>query len=207
MSNELSPASTAEARMRVCSFFLNDICYAVDVRLVSGVVDISPDDILAVPQAPAAIRGLSTIRGQIVAVIELNDVLSLDERVPPDSRPLALLLERPYCALLIDRFHVVEPVDEIVPLSGNDAAAGSEFVAGTLKPFRPETSQAIAPFLDEGQALPPSVSAVGPSETVLVLDSGALVSALRSIRMGEETAPGRPRPDPGGPGAEENRHA
>lgn len=71
------------------SFFVADLFFGVEVEKVQeviGAVELTP-----VPLAPAVVRGLLNLRGQIVTAIDVRRSLQLGE-APADQRPVNLIL-------------------------------------------------------------------------------------------------------------------
>ncbi len=61
-----------------CTFFLEDQFFGVPVRQVQEVL--RNQEVTPVPLAPAAVRGLINLRGQIVTAIDLRCCLGMPER-------------------------------------------------------------------------------------------------------------------------------
>lgn len=93
---------------------------AIDGRLVDSVVDI--DAVIAVPHAPAAVRGLAALRSRVVTVIDTHVALGLTSSVDARRAVVAQIDGHPY-AFLVDTLHDVAPF-EARPLAGR--AAGDD---------------------------------------------------------------------------------
>ena len=84
----------------VC-FSLSGRSYALDVALVREVVTLGT--VFPVPQAPAPIAGVFSLRGATVALVDTTTLLGIQ---PADQRVTALVIVRNHqtvCALTIDR--------------------------------------------------------------------------------------------------------
>ena len=63
---------------QLCTFWLDHLYLAVDVRHVQGVLSHQP--LTRVPLAPPTVRGLMNLRGEIIAGVDLRPSLGLNDR-------------------------------------------------------------------------------------------------------------------------------
>lgn len=100
----------AEER-QYCTFLLDGQHYGIDVREVQEVVRYQ--EMTRVPLAPAVVRGLINLRGQIVTAIDLRRRLDLPDR-PADRRPVNVVVatDDGAVSLLVDEIGDVLPVPE-----------------------------------------------------------------------------------------------
>jgi purine-binding chemotaxis protein CheW len=89
-SASASQQSAGAFQSNVCTFWLGDRCFALDVGLVGEVVSV--DAIVAVPLAQAEVRGLFNLRGTPVPLIDLASLI--DSRAPS-------ALDKPGVALVV----------------------------------------------------------------------------------------------------------
>ena len=66
------------ARQQFCTFFLDDLCFGVEVEKVQEVLRYQ--EMTRVPLAPPVVRGLINLRGQIVTAIDLRRRLDFQDR-------------------------------------------------------------------------------------------------------------------------------
>ncbi|WP_315787530.1 chemotaxis protein CheW [Fischerella sp. JS2] len=66
-----------QPQQQLCTFFLNEIFFGIDVQHVQEVI--RPQVMTRVPLAPADICGLINLRGQIITVIDLQLRLDMGE--------------------------------------------------------------------------------------------------------------------------------
>lgn len=94
-----------------CAFTLAGQLFGLDVGEVQEVV--LPQEMARVPLAPAIVRGLINLRGQIVMAIDLRQRLGLPERATGEQ-PINLVARSEHGAVsfLIDEIHDVVTVDE-----------------------------------------------------------------------------------------------
>src|ERR1043166_5846258 len=98
-------------QQQVCTFFLDDICFGVEVQQVQEVLRYQV--MTRVPLAPPVIRGLINLRGQIVPAIDLRQRLELQAR-PGNQRPLNVVVQTHDgpASLLVDQIGDVWQVAE-----------------------------------------------------------------------------------------------
>jgi purine-binding chemotaxis protein CheW len=64
-------------------FYVGDVTYAVRIELVREIVN--PLEVIALPRAPASVRGVADYRGEVVPVVDLRERFGLPA-VPPTRR-------------------------------------------------------------------------------------------------------------------------
>ncbi|MBX3042039.1 MAG: chemotaxis protein CheW [Bdellovibrionaceae bacterium] len=85
------------------SFFLGGNEFALAVSSVQEVVN-EPDGYTSVPLAPGYLKGLFNLRGIIIPVLDLRELLGLKAEVPAESRKIAIVESEGCCVgLLFDR--------------------------------------------------------------------------------------------------------
>ena len=93
-----------------CTFFLDDRFFGVEVEKVQEVIRYQT--ITPVPLAPAVVRGLINLRGQIVTAVDLRRLLQvgdrLDERLPMN---IVVHTREGIFSLLVDRIGDVLEVE------------------------------------------------------------------------------------------------
>src|SRR5258708_37347598 len=72
-----------------CTFYLDHLLFGVELKGVQEVI--RSLDVTRVPLAPAAVRGLINLRGQIVTAVDLRQGLEL-EAAPPDLLPMNVVV-------------------------------------------------------------------------------------------------------------------
>lgn len=68
--------SSGNTTAQLCTFFLDGVLFGVDVAQVQEVIRAQP--MTPVPLAPAAVRGLINLRGQIVTAIDMRTQLGVE---------------------------------------------------------------------------------------------------------------------------------
>jgi purine-binding chemotaxis protein CheW len=151
--------SEEQPQRQLCTFFLNNMLFGIDVTDVQEVIRHQP--ITPVPLASKVVTGLINLRGQIVTALDLRARLGLPPRAA-DSEPMNVVVRRPegVICLLVDEVGDVVDVDEAnfeEPPSTMPASA-QYLVLGAYK-----LDQQLLVFLDTGlatqTAVPPMKSA------------------------------------------------
>lgn len=133
------------------SFRMGGELYAVELGAVQEIV--VPPPITPIPRAPAAVRGVCSVRGQLVTVVGLRACLSLP--VAPRDRRTRILLGR------VDEEELmgleVDEVCQVVRLAEEEVEATTQSLGGDLSDAvrgigRPENTELLV-LLDLGTLL------------------------------------------------------
>lgn len=98
------------ASVQMCTFTLDRYLFGVDVRQVQEVLRFQA--MTRVPLAPALVRGLINLRGQIVTALDLRERLGLPPREGADPLNVVLRREGDVVSLLVDDIGDVVEIDE-----------------------------------------------------------------------------------------------
>lgn len=102
--------------MRHVIFFVGKDRYALPLDAVREVV-VAPERYTRVPHAGAAVKGVMTLRGRVVPVVDLEKLLvsSSDTRPPSPAAGKVVLLEltRRDLGLLVTEVEGIEPIDQV----------------------------------------------------------------------------------------------
>lgn len=119
---------------QLCTFFLDDRFFGVDVEKVQEVIRYLP--ITPVPLAPHVVRGLINLRGQIVTAVDLRRLLQVADRAA-DLHPMNIVVQtrEGIFSLLVDRIGDVMEVDPTCFEHPPDTLDGiaRELIQGTYK--------------------------------------------------------------------------
>ena len=139
----------------VCAFWLGGRCFGLEIRWVGEVVAL--DAVTRVPSARPAIRGLFSLRGEPLVVLDLARTLELDDRdLPAGKVGLVLRIGELAAAIQVDR------VEAIIPPG-----------RGELAPRADGEHPAVIGLLDDRRA---------GGGIVTVLDSQLLLERLHALR-------------------------
>lgn len=96
---------------KFCTFTLDGLLFGVEVMKVQEVIRYL--EMTRAPLAPAVVRGLINLRGQIVTAIDLRRRLELPER-PADQYPMNVVIrtDKEAISLLVDEIDDVCEVEE-----------------------------------------------------------------------------------------------
>jgi purine-binding chemotaxis protein CheW len=133
------PAAPADAgapapTLHLLTFALDREEYGIPVTQVREVIRV--DGITRVPQVPAHIRGVTNLRGRILAVVEVRTRLGLSEAViTPASRIVVVDLRGRTLGLLVDRVSQVTkvPADSVAPPPEEVVTAETDFLTGVAR--------------------------------------------------------------------------
>jgi purine-binding chemotaxis protein CheW len=117
-----------------CTFFLDDLFFGVEVERVQEVLRYQ--EMTRVPLAPAVVRGLINLRGEIVTAIDLRQRLELNERTT-EMQPMNVVVQTDDGAtsLLVDQIGEVWEVQEETFERPPDTVQGAarDLIRGTYK--------------------------------------------------------------------------
>ena len=117
----LPAAPDAPPVARACLFALAGTRFAVDVRSAREVVLF--DEITAVPRAPRHLVGVANLRGTVMPIVDVRELLGLPEARP--GRTLRTLVVRDgavQAALVVDTVLGLESFEDVVPADSPTAA-------------------------------------------------------------------------------------
>ena len=125
-------------RRQFCSFFLDGLRFGVDVQKVQEVVPYQ--EMTRVPLAPATVRGLLNLRGQIVTGIDLRRRLELAER-PAESLPMNVVLRGEDSPVSF----LVDDIGEVLEVASETGERPPETLRGRVR----ELIEAVYPLPDD----------------------------------------------------------
>jgi purine-binding chemotaxis protein CheW len=129
-AEERSAGETVE----VVRFALADERYALEAKYVRGIARLT--DFTPVPGTPEFILGVTSLRGEILAVVDLRRFFEVKTKGLTDlSRLIILGLERAEFGVLADAAQDVVslPVEELLEPPESVAGVGKEYVKGVTK--------------------------------------------------------------------------
>jgi len=114
-------APDAPPAPRACLFALAGAQFAVDVRSAREVVVF--DDITAVPLAPPHLVGVANLRGTVMPIVDVRDMLGLPEsRLARTPRTLVVRDGTVQAALVVDTVLGLEPYEDVAAPDSSAAA-------------------------------------------------------------------------------------
>ena len=111
VSKSKGKAGAAEGSKQLCTFFVDNLFFGVDVTRVQEVIRYQ--EMTRVPLASPVVGGLINLRGQIVTAIDMRRRLGLPPR-RADQRPMNVVVrgDEGVVSLLVDEIGDVVDVDE-----------------------------------------------------------------------------------------------
>jgi purine-binding chemotaxis protein CheW len=105
--------------------------FAVELRMVDEVID--APSVQPIPDAPEAVRGIATVRGELVTVYDPHPVLHVDGRV--DGTALVFARNGRRVALLVDDVYDASTVaeDEVLRPPGGASATADGVLIGLVR--------------------------------------------------------------------------
>jgi purine-binding chemotaxis protein CheW len=125
---------TVTRAAQLVTFHLGDRLLGLPIEVVREILRV--EDITPVPDAPAGIRGVINLRGEVVTIVDLRIVLGLDEaEIGPHTRLVVAHSNDEAIGLLVDRVADVVTIDpeEREPLPANSESTESCFFTGVHK--------------------------------------------------------------------------
>lgn len=109
-----------------CTFCVDDLLLALDVLEVQEVIRYQ--EMTRIPTAPAVLRGLINLRGQIVTAIDLRRRLELPP-APEDRRPMNVVVRTGDGAVSL----LVDEIGDVLELDGRDCEPPPETIPGSIR--------------------------------------------------------------------------
>jgi purine-binding chemotaxis protein CheW len=122
------------AEVEFVTFHVGDLLIGVDIHHVDEInrqVNITP-----VPQAPPQVRGVINLRGEVVTVVDLRNVLGMgDTEIGQYTRTVVVNSHDEQIGLLVDRIAdvVLEHSEQIDPPPANVGGVDGRFFKGVYK--------------------------------------------------------------------------
>jgi purine-binding chemotaxis protein CheW len=113
-------------KQQLCTFFIDGFFYGVEVQKVQEIL--RSQTMTPVPLAPAVVRGLINLRGQIVTAIDLRQRLGRSER-PSGQLPINLVLRTDHGLVSL----LVDDVGDVVEVEEDDFEHPPETLQGELR--------------------------------------------------------------------------
>lgn len=126
-----------EERSRLVTFVLGDELYGVDIHDVSEVVRLG--DVTKIPRAPGLVAGVTNLRGEIMSVLDIHNLLGLKSgKVTGESRLIITEIDGEKVGILVDGIGEaldVNPSDIQPPVATANGIL-AEYIRGEVKTGR-----------------------------------------------------------------------
>lgn len=119
-----------ESGVPTLTFLLGGSSYSLPAAMVREVMPLAP--VAALPATPAYILGLTNVRGQLVATIDLRPLLDIPiAPAAPDSLLLVVRAGESTIGMLVDSVVAVRHLaDTLIPTPATNAGCGQAWVRG-----------------------------------------------------------------------------
>lgn len=142
-ASRASASRSRELDRALCTFFVRDRCFGLDVALASEVIEV--ERVAAVPLAPPEVVGIFSLRGAPVPIVDLTSALGAGASRGTARIALVLRMDAMVVALAIDRMEGVLPTGRGTTTAANEDGE-SPLVAGFVEvPERAEVVTVISP--------------------------------------------------------------
>ena len=98
----------------ILEFDLGGESYAMDIKIAREIVEMLP--ITSIPRAPAHVKGLLNLRGEITTIINLHQLLGINPVKKLEEQVIMVLIpdafENTSVGVIVDEVHSVLTVDE-----------------------------------------------------------------------------------------------
>ena len=114
------------AMQKYCTFYLENYYFGIEVEQVQEIIRFQ--EITPVALAPAVVKGLINLRGQIVTAVDMRCLLELPER-GEDGDPMNIVVRTPLGAfsLLVDR------IGDVLELADNSFESPPDNISGMAR--------------------------------------------------------------------------
>jgi purine-binding chemotaxis protein CheW len=116
------------------TFYIADVCCGIDILNIQEINRLN--QVTTVPLAPAFVKGILNLRGQIVTVVDVAEGLGFSSRSPEALRRNVIVrFENDSFALLVDRIGDVHRAERasVQPPPANAAECQGKYFEGVLE--------------------------------------------------------------------------
>ncbi|MFQ5735742.1 MAG: chemotaxis protein CheW [Thermodesulfobacteriota bacterium] len=131
--DSLEHRSGEEDKIQIISFFLDTVEYAFEVN--DAVEVLRPRAVTEVPRTPEFIKGILSVRGEMVPVMDLKQRLRIGAVNGRGGRILITLIDDLKAGFIVDKLSGVKevPASSLAPVDGDGQGAGAEFLKGIIR--------------------------------------------------------------------------
>jgi len=126
--------TVSSGEIEYATFHVGRLLLGIDIRQTEEIN--RQLDLTAVPHAPACVRGVVNLRGEVVTVLDLRTILGLEpQAVTAASRNVVVRADAEQVGLLVDRVTDVVTVsaEEMEPPPANVSGVSGRFFKGVYK--------------------------------------------------------------------------
>lgn len=133
-SASLPDPHTAEHELKFAAFYVDELLLAIPIEQVEEIVRLG--SLTPVPHAPAWVRGVMNLRGEVITVLDLRAILGLGAaECSARTRNVIVQAHGERIGLLVDRISDViqAPAEELLPPPANVAGADGRYVKAVFR--------------------------------------------------------------------------
>lgn len=126
----------AQERIQLCIFELSDRLFGLNISDVQEIDDLEDAEFTPVPRTPHFLRGVINLRGNIVPIVDIREVLNLPLKPPSrESRIMILNIKKIRIGILVDAISEVTRIEklEVQPESEQIGISDGQFIANIIQ--------------------------------------------------------------------------
>jgi purine-binding chemotaxis protein CheW len=131
LSDSMTSGAVGSSTAELLAFWVGDEEYGVDIVQIQEIIKVP--EITMVPRAPGAVLGIISLRGTVVAVLDLRTVLGMERRAARrssrilvlrgDGEPVGLVVDQVSSVVRFDR-DAIQPVPRTMKRQASDLLQG-----------------------------------------------------------------------------------
>lgn len=126
----------AQERIQLCIFELSDRLFGLRISDVQEIDDMEGAEITPVPRTPHFLRGVINLRGNIVPIVDIREILKLPLKPPSrESRIMILNIKEIRVGIIVDAISEVTYIEkrEIQPESEHIGIFDRQFISNIVQ--------------------------------------------------------------------------
>jgi purine-binding chemotaxis protein CheW len=126
----------AQERIQLCIFELSDRLFGLSISDVQEIDDMENKEITPVPKTPHFLRGVINLRGNIVPIVDIREILNLPVKPPSrESRMMILNIKKVRIGIIVDAISEVTHIEkrEVQPESEHIGITDGQFISNIMQ--------------------------------------------------------------------------
>lgn len=123
-------------RIQVCIFELSDRLFSLSISEVQEIDDLEDAEITPVPTTPHFLRGVINLRGNIVPIADIREILHLQVKpVSKESRIMILNIKNVQVGIIVDAIKEVSYIEKrvIQPGTAQTGISDGKFISNVIQ--------------------------------------------------------------------------
>ncbi len=133
-ATETKYAGAASGELELATFYVGDLLMGIDIQQTQEIN--RQVEVTVVPHCPEWVRGVINLRGEVVTVLDLRNILGMEPmEITNDSRNIIVHMNGENIGLLVDKIAdvVITDVDRIEPAPANISGIEGKFFKGVYQ--------------------------------------------------------------------------